>query len=223
MDCDGLAEVAAELALGVLTGRERAQAIMHLDGCGTCREHIRRLALTEEDLLGLLPGRGPPAGFETGVMGRIGFTGRHRRRPPRRPRWMLAAAACHDHRGGGRAGRLGPARRRGFTPAGSVAQPALHAAALTTASDQPIGRVFLYTGRPGWLYMTVDTGSGNGTLICQLEGRDGRGITVGSFRLTGGYGPWGSPEPLPPAAVTGARLATAGGKALATASFSPPG
>ena len=31
-DCDDdLAEVAAELALGVLTGRERAQAVMHLD------------------------------------------------------------------------------------------------------------------------------------------------------------------------------------------------
>jgi hypothetical protein len=71
--------------------------------------------------------------------------------------------------------------------------------------------------------MNVDTGSGNGTLICQLEGRGGRRITVGSFRLTGGYGHWGRPEPLPPAAVTGARLTTAGGKALATASFSPPG
>ena len=40
---------------------------------------------------------------------------------------------------------------------------------------------------------------------------------------TGGYGHWGRPEPLPPAAVTGARLTTAGGKALATASFSRPG
>ena len=108
-------------------------------------------------------------------------------------------------------------------PAGSVAQPALHTAALTTASHQTIGTIFLYNGRPGWLYMNVDTGSGNGTIICQLEGRDGSVITVGSFRLTGGYGHWGSPEPLPPAAVTGARLATAGGKALATASFSPPG
>ena len=93
MDCDDLAEVAAQLALGVLTGRERAQAIMHLDRCGTCRERIRDLALTGEELLGLLPGREPPAGFETRVIGRLGFTGRHRRRPPGRPRWMLAAAA----------------------------------------------------------------------------------------------------------------------------------
>ena len=224
MDCDDLAEVAAELALGVLTGRERAQAIMHLDRCGTCRERIRDLAVTEEELLGLLPGREPPAGFETRIMGLPGFTGRHRRHPPGRPRWMLAAVAATVI---AVAAGLGGWGLRGAAPAsppaGGVAQPALHTAALTTASHQRIGTIFLYNGRPGWLYMNVDTGSGNGTIICQLEGPDGSVITVGSFRLTGGYGHWGSPEPLPPAAVTGARLATTRGKALATASFRPPG
>jgi hypothetical protein len=34
----------------------RATAIMYLDRCGTCRECIRDLAITEEELLGLLPG-----------------------------------------------------------------------------------------------------------------------------------------------------------------------
>ena len=43
MSCDEFAEVAAELALGVLTGRERAMAIAHLDGCDACREHVRQL------------------------------------------------------------------------------------------------------------------------------------------------------------------------------------
>jgi hypothetical protein len=228
MACDELAEVAAELALGVLTGRERAQAIMHLDRCGTCRERIRDLAFTDEELLGLLPGREPLAGFETRVMGRVGFTGRHRRHPPGRPRPMLAAAATVIAVAAGLGGWGLRGAAPASPPAGSVAQPglrtaALHTAALTTASHQRIGTIFLYTGRPGWLYMNVDTGSGNGTIICQLEGRDGSVITVGSFRLTGGYGHWGSPEPLPPAAVTGARLAAAGGEALATASFSPPG
>ena len=222
-DCDDLAEMTADLALGVLTGRARAQAIMHLDGCGTCRERIRDLALTGEELLGLLPGREPPAGFETRVMGRLGFTGRHRRHPPGRRRWMLPAAAATII---AVAAGLGGWGMRGAAPASppavSVAQPALHTAALTTASHQTIGTIFLYNGRPGWLYMNVDIGSGNGIVICQLEGRDGSVTTVGSFRLTGGYGHWGGPEPLPPAAVTGARLVTAGGQALATASFSPP-
>jgi hypothetical protein len=225
MDCDDLAEMAAELALGVLTGRERAWAIMHLDRCGTCRERIRDLAVTEEDLLGLLPGREPPAGFETRVMGRLGSTGRHRRHPPGRPRWMLAASAATIiavAAGLGGWGLRGAISAR-TTAGSSTARSTLHATALTTASHQRIGTIFLYDGGPGWLYMNVDIGSGNGTIVCELEGRDGSVITVGSFRLTGGYGHWGSPEPLPPAAVTGARLATTGGKALATASFSPPG
>ena len=99
-----------------------------------------------------------------------------------------------------------------------MARPALHTAALTTASHQRIGTIFLYNGRPGWLYMNVGIGSGNGIVICQLEGRDGSVTTDGSFRLTGGYGHWGSPEPLPPAAVT----VVAGAVQLAWRSV-PPG
>ena len=69
MDCDDLAEMAAELALGVLTGRERAQAIMHLDRCHTCRERIRDLALTEEDSSGCCrAGHGLGCSFQTSLL-----------------------------------------------------------------------------------------------------------------------------------------------------------
>jgi hypothetical protein len=74
MGCGEFADVAAELALGVLTGRERAQAVAHLDHCDSCREYVRQLSLTGEEMLGLLPGREPPAGFESRVMGRLGLT-----------------------------------------------------------------------------------------------------------------------------------------------------
>ena len=84
MGCDECAEVAAELALGVLTGRERAAALAHLDGCESCRELVRELTLTGEELLALLPSREPPAGFETRVLGRIGLSAASR--PPGRPR-----------------------------------------------------------------------------------------------------------------------------------------
>ena len=92
MSCDDLADMAAELALGVLTGRARAQAIAHLEGCGACRDHIRRLAITTEELLALLPSSEPPVGFETRMMSRLGSAGRHRRRGLKVTRWMLAAA-----------------------------------------------------------------------------------------------------------------------------------
>jgi hypothetical protein len=71
MTCGELADAAAELALGALTGRERARAILHLDYCATCQERVSRLAVTGDDLLGLLPDRDPPPEFETGVLARV--------------------------------------------------------------------------------------------------------------------------------------------------------
>jgi hypothetical protein len=94
MSCAEFGDVAAELALGVLTGRERAEALAHLDHCEACREHVRQLTMTGEGLLGLLPSREPPAGFETRVMDRLGLTV-----PERRPA---------GHRS---AGRIGPISR----------------------------------------------------------------------------------------------------------------
>ena len=74
MSCDEFAGVAAELALGVLTGRERAAALAHLDGCESCREQVRELTMAQDELLALLPSAEPPAGFESRVLERIGLT-----------------------------------------------------------------------------------------------------------------------------------------------------
>src|ERR1700685_4706712 len=73
MGCAEFADAAAELALGVLTGRERARALAHLDQCEECRENVRELTGTGEELVGLLPAIEPPAGFETRVMERLGL------------------------------------------------------------------------------------------------------------------------------------------------------
>ena len=73
MSCDEFAEVAAELALGVLTGRERARALAHLDGCESCREQVRELSMAGDELLALLPPAEPSAGFESRVLERLGL------------------------------------------------------------------------------------------------------------------------------------------------------
>jgi anti-sigma-K factor RskA len=215
MSCAEFHDSAAELALGVLTGRERAEALTHLDHCEACREHVRQLATIGEEVLGLLPFAEPPAGFETRVMDRLGLAApapqplRHRRRRPVwghefSPRRALAAAAVVVALLGAALGGWG--LHASTAPAASSA---LTSATMIAAADHDnVGEVYVYSGDQHWMYMSVDLESGNDTVICQLVDSNGHITTVGSFRLADGYG---SP--------VGARLVTANGTVLATASF----
>ena len=240
MGCAEFADAAAELALGVLTGRERARALEHLDRCEACRENVRQLTVTGEELVGLLPAIEPPAGFETRVMERLGLG-----TPAPDPVRQLSPARRFGRKLadwiGGWTGRGGVSYPRRILSTAAVAaavivaglggwglhaatsSPAaspLSSAALLTASHQTAGKVYFYDGDHRWLYMSVDIGSaGNDTVICQVEGPDGRMTTVGSFRLSGGYGYWGSPDPVTSGPLTGARLVTTTGTVLATATF----
>jgi hypothetical protein len=231
MNCDEMADLAAELALGVLTGRERAQAIAHLDRCDACRENVRQLTETGEGLLGLLPSSEPPAGFESRVVARLEAAGQRRARPatgrprpkltlPKLTRRMLTTAAVVL---AAAAAGLGGWGLRGATSspgAGNIRTAAsVYSAPLTTASHLTAGTVYLYDGSPRWMYMSVNIGSVNGTVMCQLVQRDGHITTLGLFQLNGGNGYWASPDHIDPDDVTGARVTTTNGTVLATASF----
>ncbi len=242
MSCAELADVAAELALGVLTGRERAEALAHLDHCEMCREHVRQLTVTGEELLGMLPPREPPAGFESRVMDRLGLTvpdgrtagrtiggapgrigpiSRFRlaRRPRHalagRPRRLLAAAAVVV---AVIAAGLGGWGLRTATMPVAAGAP-LSSAPLLSASHHTVGEVFYYDGASPWMYMSVNMNTGNRTVICELESTDGQVTLAGSFRLNGGYGSWGTPATVSHGDLAGARLVTMDGTVLATATL----
>jgi hypothetical protein len=246
MDCTQLAGVAAELALGVLTGRGRAEAIAHLDGCEACRRDVRQLTLTGEELLGLLPASEPPAGFEIRVLEQLGLLvpgrgiagprrikapGARSRRDgePWRPsggraRQVLVAAATSlaivaAGFGGWRIGTTTSAAPRVAPAPLRVASAPLRSADLITADDKVVGAVFLYASTPGWLYFSVDTNSSAGKVTCQVVGMDGQVRTIGSFRLAWGDGFWGSPDPGNIGRLRSARLVSPDGTVLATASF----
>jgi hypothetical protein len=107
-------------------------------------------------------------------------------------------------------------------PSATATAP-LDSAVLLTASDQNVGRVFLYPAGKAhngqqWMYMSVNLPSGDGTVTCQLVGADGKATTVGWFRLAAGHGAWGSAGSWG-ATVDGARLLAADGTVLATATF----
>jgi hypothetical protein len=72
MTCEELHDVAAEFALGVLNGRERSQAIEHLDRCAPCRTLVSSMSDVTDDLLRLLaPSVKPPPGFADRVLAAI--------------------------------------------------------------------------------------------------------------------------------------------------------
>ena len=260
MSCRDFAEVASELALGVLTGRERAAALAHLDSCESCRELVRELTMTGEELLALLPPREPPPGFESRVLERIGLSaaaGQSRSGRSGSGRSQSGRTKPGPRRGAGRRGTRGQDRPAAGRPAGraragmrnvlaaaavvvalvgaglggwglrggtapspptSSGQVAdLTSATLVTADHQPAGTVYVYNHAPWWLYMSVNLdGVGNATVKCQVENSAGQFTTVGTFRLSGGYGSWGSPYARQ-GTVVGARLLSANGTVLATA------
>ncbi|MFJ9817153.1 hypothetical protein ACIRU3_18125 [Streptomyces sp. NPDC101151] len=239
--CEKLRENAAELALGVLFGRERAEAVEHLERCADCREYVENLTLAGDRLIGLLPFAEPPAGFET-----------------RAARRLAQDAAAHEGRSNARASApahhgLGGRARRARLRLASVAAAAAVACGLAgwgigtaveqiTASAPPavesepvlvgdltspqgagpeVGEVYAHPGTPGWFFMTVDLvgpdATYTGKVTCLLEHADGTSVRVGDFALRDGHGNWGAEATVDPAALSGARVTTPDGTVLATA------
>jgi hypothetical protein len=100
IDCSEFTDLAPELALGILSGNERAIALGHLGACPACRDQLDDLARVADHLLLLSPAKEPPIGFESRVLARLESAGaaptppvRRRRAPTRRLLAMAAAAA----------------------------------------------------------------------------------------------------------------------------------
>ena len=69
-DCARFWELAAEFALGLVTGHERNRALAHLQRCPACCWHTARLAAVCDRLRGLIRSTEAPVGFEQRVLQR---------------------------------------------------------------------------------------------------------------------------------------------------------
>ena len=113
-----------ELALGVLTGRERAEALSHVESCPRCADELEQLSRAADTVVQAAPDVEPPVGFEVRLFERMGVTAEPSR--PRRlrkirpaywvPATIAAAAAAAGPRS--RAGPVGvvPVAHRGGGP-----------------------------------------------------------------------------------------------------------
>src|SRR6516165_512257 len=83
----------SELALGVLTGRERARALSHVETCPRCAEELEQLSRAADALVEVAPEVEPPLGFEVRLFERMGVADVPRRTRRRARRWVPAALA----------------------------------------------------------------------------------------------------------------------------------
>src|SRR6202161_4835895 len=99
--CEEYGDELAELALGVLTGRDRARLLFHVEPCPRCAEELEILSRTADSVVRAAPEMEPPLGFEVRLFERMGLTDvaprRRRGRGLRPSRWVPAV-------GGGAAG-----------------------------------------------------------------------------------------------------------------------
>jgi hypothetical protein len=64
MRCEELHELAPEVALGIVEGETRADALRHLATCAACRRLVEQLSGVSDELLLLAPAQEPPVRFE---------------------------------------------------------------------------------------------------------------------------------------------------------------
>lgn len=240
-NCEKLREIGPELALGVLPGRERAEAVAHLDRCADCREYVRQLTGVGDRLVGLLPDREPPPGFENRVARGLaqqatapegqrparapGRSRRGLRDGARRARVRVAAAGAAFAVAVGFAGwAVGTAVEQvTASPPPAVESEPVLVGDMTPAGHggQPVGEVYAHPGAPGWIFVSVAlTRPGTrytGTVTCLLLRADGTSVRVGDFPLRDGHGTWGVAVPVDLNRYSGARLTSSDGTVLATA------
>lgn len=242
--CDHYDDDLAELALGTLTGRDRAEVLAHVESCGRCAGEVEELSRAADVLLQVAPEAEPPVGFEVRLLEQMtaqqqaGRTGRQATVSP------LEARRSSSTSKRGRARRfVSTARGRaalavaaavvavagvgiGFAVAqrGPAQQhhPLAIQAALLGTDGQQVGRVVASGGSPTWLLMVVDRGTLSGKVTCRVDLTGGHWVTLGTFSLNENYSTWSSPLAAPPNAVHEAELVGPHGVVLATAVFATP-
>jgi hypothetical protein len=214
MSCEHTRQLAAELALGIADGAQRARALRHLAECAECRRAVEELSAITDELLTLAPEREPPLGFESRVLARL-QPSPPAATAPRARRWRrvlapvaaagaaaLAAvaivlAATGDDR------RLAAHYRATLAAAHGSA---FDAARLQAPGRVPAGVVYGYRGAPSWVFVALYRPYRSTAYTLELAMSSGRRVALPSFRLDPRTGSAGQTIPVDLRQVSTIRL-----------------
>ena len=219
--CEEYGDELAELALGVLTGRERARVLWHVESCPRCAEELEILARAADSVVQAAPEMEPPLGFEVRLFERMGLTDVAPRRRRLRPsRWVpavvgVAAAALVLG--------LGLSLTSSSPTPTVTVQPHGTDHVVTAAlveHGETVGHVMAVGGVKPWISMMMADSSAQGRVNCVVVTDNGVTHRVGSFVAHKGYGAWISPLPVNPHQLRTAEVVSPSGTVTATATLS---
>jgi hypothetical protein len=189
-DCARIADRLPELALGILSGTERADVLAHLDTCASCRAESGEWAATVDVLPSLLAEAEPPAGFEGRTLERLRAD---QTRVPRRSMTQrilaLAAVVAFVMVASIAVVRIIDARGSS-SPSTDVTS-----ANMIGHRGRRAGDAFMTSGGERYLFVDVDYGVKTG--MYRVEALDAQsGVTsLGHVFVSAGHGAWAGELP----------------------------
>src|SRR5690349_5291566 len=196
LNCGEMENLGPELAIGTLTGDERAIALDHLEGCAHCRQMVDELALVADNILLVAPEAEPPLGFESRTAARIAAAAAPGAavvplvtRPSRRRRLVAVAAAAFvvGALGAGTAAWWAAGHDNGSHTASPIVRTAIVRTAV--AKGQYSCHAMVVGTKPVWFYMSVtQPGGDDGQYRVEALSRTNATIPLGIVDVKAGKG-----------------------------------
>lgn len=213
--CEEHSRELAELALGVLTGRDRARTLSHVETCPGCADELEHLSRAADTVVQVAPEVEPPLGFDVRLLERMGVTEVPRRRRLPSPRWVpVAAAAAVVALGIGLGVGLSSSSQQ---PTQTATGHGAVVSAVLVEHGEDVGHVVAFGGHSPWMSMMLADSSARGPVSCVVVTEDGVRHDVGTFVARQGYGAWIAPLHLDPHRLRQAEVVSASGSVIASA------
>lgn len=192
LSCPDVEALAAELALGIAAGDDRAHALAHLARCPECRALVDEMSRAADSLLLVAPQAEPPIGFEARVLERARPA---RKRITRSALAAVAAAALLSsavtaaavHAASAPDRRLASQYERLVKALGGKT---LRAAELRALDGTVVGKVYAYDGKPSWLFLVLQDREGSGQYEVEIEPVAGDAIRLAGLTIQAGRASW---------------------------------
>ena len=216
--CEEVRALAAEVALGIAPGEDRARVLAHTRSCADCRRFLEGLAETADGLLQLAPSHEPSVGFESKVLART-----RSKVAGRKPRILAVAAvlAAAAIAGGGVLWSTAEDRELAshYRDALAVANGEYFGVyPLQDPGDERAGHVFAYAGSPSWVFLILED-LPSGSYSAEIEAEDGERSILGDFELQEGDVTWGRDLPMELREVEALRISNERGELALEATF----